>query len=479
MAKNTCHHSIFTMFTMSLAALLLWCSSLTVSCRPTTQNTNMAEVKTDGGYQSSFEELPGYFVELMNKPAKPENLNYPETVDKNSFQPSPASSDRRQDIHDTEAYKSFCTGTHIGSGFILTAAHCITDFVCGDSKMTELSRIGLKYNRKTRGGAQQAFQNISAIKAVVFHHGFYELQAGIPAPVMQLRNDLALIKTSGLDFADTARLPELSEHHLSAAQLSGKNLLVYGTGRSYAAQLMRQRLNTLGKDYFWGKVTATNFKLQRFIDLEIDRLVHTTPIEVERLTSFLESLNLSHQPTPLSCTNNYAYPPTLQHEVRTPIIPQGKLKSSALKELSKPITDRSRQILQPLGEYIATERAREYGLHPASSNPPIVVTEVMPDHIPGRIRALCGGDSGGPLMDQQSQTIVGVVSTFIDNYSPELEGLHDPRCGDPIYLLFPSTYHHLNWIKAAKASILNGHHQLPTYNQTSSSSTLQDNDLDP
>ena len=230
---------------MSLATIL-WLASLTASCRLDTQNTDMTTVKTDGGYQSSFEELPGYFVELM---VKVQDNNATTASD----QAPSARIDGKTSIED---YEGMCSGTHIGSGFILTAAHCITEFVCGDLKMHELNRIGLKYNRKIREAA--SFSNSSVIKAVVFHHDYYKLQAGYPTPVPQLRHDLALIKTSGLDFADAARLPEPSQHHLSAAQLSGKSLLVYGIGSSYAAQLMRQQLNALGLDYFWGEVTATN-----------------------------------------------------------------------------------------------------------------------------------------------------------------------------------------------------------------------------
>ena len=503
MAKKPCHHFMFTMY---LATLLLWCSSLTVSCRLNSQNTNMAEVKTDGGYQSTFEELPGYFVELM---ASQFEIN--SRADETDSAPAPPAQTTAK-TPSTDALLS-CSGTHIGSGFILTAAHCIDDWVCdltahnrdhavghtpitGDIK-SKLSRIRLKYNHMVSGAKQPAIQSGSAIEAVVFHHGYFELLPDRPTPITRARYDLALIKTSGLDFADAANLPALSEHHLSAAQLSGKTLLVYGASRENAAFVSRQ-LSTLGipyiqptnlhhlgpKHYFWGKITATTLDLQRRIDSYTDKLVHMSPDHAESLKRYLEpQMKLSNGKTepPIlhSCINNYAYPPTFKHESRTIAYPQ-KLYS-ALKELEKPIADRNPQILQPLGEHVITLRPRKYGLYPASTNPPMVVTEVMPDHTSGRINGLCNGDSGGPLIDQQNQAIVG-VSSFVKFAEPTTRIRHHQlgsRCGEPKHMYFTSTYHYLNWINAAKASILNGHHQLPTYNQTSSSSTLLDNDLDP
>ena len=513
MAKNSCHHSIFTMFTMNLAALLLWCSSLTVSCRPTTQNTNMAEVKTDGGYQSTFEELPGYFVQLlMAKPAKPEKLNYPETVDETVSNQAPPAQTAVKTSIDTEAYDSFCTGTHIGSGVILTAAHCIDDlifdFTSGSTPSnstwdikSNLSRLGLKYNRMVSGTKQPAIQNSAAIEAVVLHHGYFELLPDRPTPITRNRFDLALIKTSGLDFADAANLPALSEHHLSAAQLSGKTLLVYGASRENAAFVSRQ-LSTLGipyiqptnlhhlgpKYYFWGKITATTLDPQRLIDLHANRLIQMTPNQAAAYYHYyfdiykpkiIKQLNGKTKPQTLpSYINNYVYPSTFQHEDAPTKHAYSQEAEAAYEELKKPVANRNPQIIKTLSKHQITMKLRRNGLYPASTNSPMVVTEAMPDHTPGRVNGICAGDSGGALMDQQGQTIVGVLS-FVD-YSDLMQ--LGSRC-KASYSYSVSTYHHLNWINAAKASILSGHHQLPTYNQTpsysSSSSTLQDNDLVP
>lgn len=436
--------------TQSLAALLLLIATLTVSCRFDTQSTDTTTVKTDGGYQSAFDELPGYFVELM---VKKQDNNATEVI--SNLPPAKTTAEALM-----AAYQGLCSGTHIGSGFILTAAHCITHLICNSNNKTdfktELSSLGLKYNRNAGGTKQQTFQDGSAIEAVVFHHGYLELKAGLATPVPQHRYDLALIKTSGLAFADAALLPELNQHHLSASRLSGQDLIVYGSGRSGSAQLFRQKLATLGKDYFWGKVTGTTLDLQRLIDARTHTLVHSSPARITRIQNYLKDLpNLNQQPTPYSCINNYAYPPIFQHEGRTAYTLPQKLHPN-LKELDKPLAARSSQILRAVIEHSATDESRGYGLHPASPNPAMVVTELMADNTPGRIRGICGGDSGGGLIESQGQTIVGVVSSTIDLTESEL---HDSACGDPMYLLFPSTYHHLNWLNAAKASILSGNHQ--------------------
>ena len=364
------------------------------------------------------------------------------------------------------AYSRLCSATHIGSGFIITAAHCLINRVCdipaGDGvvQLASLNKLGIKYLSSADGLTQTAFHDHTAIEAIVFHHGFLGLKRGYNQPDPQHQYDLALIKTNHLSFADAAELPHPSANNFSPQHISGP-LYVFGAGQE-SSEFIRHQMSLPGlpmqplpplsspaQTYFYGKVLATTLKLETLIKWRTHELLQATPTEASHAKQHLQPLTTS-RPTAFSCVEEHAYPPKFQHTGDGFTYPQTLYR--AINELDKPIGQRNQDLLTQVSEYEITRLVREQSLN----NMIMATSSSDGTKHSGMIRGVCNGDSGGPLMDESRNIILGVVSFSLHDPVRKQAHAHGSRCGG--YTFFPSIYHHLDWIHSAKTSVLAGNH---------------------
>ncbi|MCY4443623.1 MAG: hypothetical protein OXC44_02350 [Proteobacteria bacterium] len=118
-----------------IAASLL----MVTSCKHSKTHLPPAQLSTYGGKEyKSFVELPPYFVELLEKS---KNQNIVLSQPNSSIEKSPDSTNPISDISINSF--GYCSGSHIGNGYILTAAHCLDRLLC-TANSDELKNFGIR-----------------------------------------------------------------------------------------------------------------------------------------------------------------------------------------------------------------------------------------------------------------------------------------------------------------------------------------------
>ena len=128
------------------------------------------------------------------------------------------------DMHGRKNSEPSCMGTHIGEGFILTAANCVFQDICNSG----YSLSSLQY--RTSGSAAW---NSGAIEAIAYHKHVHtvssdktlRLSKSKHSANLSAAHDLALIKVSG-DIKASAKVPSPSDSLFSSEKISGR-LYVY------------------------------------------------------------------------------------------------------------------------------------------------------------------------------------------------------------------------------------------------------------
>ncbi|MCY4380175.1 MAG: trypsin-like serine protease [Proteobacteria bacterium] len=224
---------------------------------PPNESSELAQLSAWRGIEyKKFEDLPGYFVELFSL------------------------------IHNDG--KGFCSGAHIGGGYILTAAHCLTNTLCADDLDNEFSNFRLRYNSWDRVNGKQKESVIHSmnIDAIVMHKHYFVDPDSVLVPsdfipsdlfhnLTQVKvNDIALIKVNvppTKPFFREATLPDsqFQDNHMSTwrgykdrDKIMASTLYLHGVGKEHPSQ-----------SYFGGAVTAMR-EQDHFITDRITSLIN-------------------------------------------------------------------------------------------------------------------------------------------------------------------------------------------------------------
>ena len=412
------------------------------ACRMIAQSPPESTIKTHGGTELRFEELPGFVVELAYQYSSPSSSLSP-------HQSSRAAVDE-DDVLFHSSYP-ICSGSHIGGGYILTAAHCVDHFLftqdnCGGRDWERLV-INILVTDSEHTTRRRKTLSANDVTAIVYHRGWrlpphnHHL---ITAQTASLY-DLALIKVdSKLPFADTAHLPQTTDDHHNFAQFTDDDhVWVYGVG-GYQLNLSPTNLAP-ARSYFGG--LAHIAKADYFQTLAFNQRIYEDPEQFKRqilndhrlLASANRNFQLQMTPPKDPCRHG----PTTSHNIFPP----------SLTELTS---------------YLATSTSPHSYILPFTGG-------TRHDN-PHEIISICTGDSGGPVLKAlpsptQKNVLLGVTSlsrnkgtiAHIINY---LNRRHDKYTGCAVEStstlgIAINVWQSLPWIHAARYSIAQGHHPPP------------------
>lgn len=395
---------------------------------------------TWGGKVHAFADLPGYFTEFFIDDG-PNNQTLP-----------------------------FCSGTHIGNGYILTAAHCLDSYLS-----CEIDPKDIFINVIASSGRHEQKLALADVRGIAVH-------AGWPTSVSSQSSidDIALIKTD-LTIANQAYLPEDPPTTLQP-RLSSGEWWIYGVGGSLKHQ-SHHKQPRIRPSYFGGVVAADSPPHAQPSSDELaqwKQQAGTHPLLTEKGQAYLTRINTRQSgdaETPSRPTSSSSMPQTSPPD-------HSALKTSSVAMEALPS--------HYLFDDTLTTGAPEH-------KPVIYIYPGHSDH-PYAIDLTCSGDSGGPLVfrrlgaDITSRDILlGIFSSttkhlnirsvtdLVMHYNlagqmflPESSGpTFTPECADfntlqqRLYreLSFlqqgtaVSVWYYRSWIEAAKQSLASGHHQ--------------------
>lgn len=393
---------------------------------------------TWGGKAHAFVDLPGYFVEFFTD-------------------------DGSAKTH------SFCSGAHIGGGYILTAAHCLDSHL---SCQEDLNHVQVNFIHSSASGRREQKHPLADVHGIVLHAGWLSSSG-------QRHYDIALIKT-GLRVVGQAYLPE-SPPLTQQSRISSSELWSYGTGGVFEHQSHHDQPRSR-TSYFGGVVSAIDPRagaqgspspLHELGDDELMRQIENHPLLTEKGREFMKrhrgkevfgtagSGSLYPSPSPNPSSTGGPVPAVLTTPL--PAVPSEHLFGDTF--ITPPTDDRS----------------------------PLITTYYQgPSLHPDAVVSSCPGDSGGPLIfrvgsgdSHSGDILIGINSgqrnqlninsledvvmlynlgedVFIkggcQGYSTELK--QAVKRGLILTLQKAvSTYYHRAWIEAAKKSLEQGHHR--------------------
>ena len=321
--------------------------ALTTGCKESPQNsTSAASLAAYGGKAHTFMDLPGYFVEFVT-------------------------SDEHGRTH------SFCSGSHIGDGYILTAAHCLDSFLNCEADLNNAS-INVIVSSSS-GRREQRWLGLVEVDGIAIHAGWTPSQVGEKNGT---GDDIALIKTD-LPIAEQADLPEHS-FDTQHPRFSSGELWFYGIGGNVESLSSHHEQPESHTTYFGGMVSIDGASVPP--DQQIEqwmRQAETHSLLTEKAREYLHHLRQRHT----SAAN------------KTGIASQSS-SSSLLMDITSHV-DSSSDIgistvpkTAVLSDYLFDDTAIT---PPTDQEPEIVIYPTNYDH-PHAIDRLCHGDSGGPLI---------------------------------------------------------------------------------
>ncbi|MCY4380235.1 MAG: trypsin-like serine protease [Proteobacteria bacterium] len=468
---------------------------LTTACKaPPNDDSNLASLSTRGGTEyRKFEDLPGYFVSL-NKG------------------------------------DSFCSGAHIGDGYILTAAHCLEIDLCQDDDdlYSRFKHFGLHYNSRVDGKQKETRLTRSQIEAVVMHKHYFIDPDSILIPADFLPSDsdsdydsleswiwiwgrphdIALIKVNvnpSAPFAGKTTLPNADfrssmqrfEDLTDPEKKKKDTLYLHGIGREYSEAykkandwLLKYLLEKKGvafvsKSYFGGALQVMpGFGQWKSIDDAREsyegKIYSTLHSKLNELRNDPDRLKtVDNLITESKGKLNQCYQDLFQKNKQTTSVSHFTFSEDGLtaqnllftqpRNLLNEFTQLTEVSDEKLEQY-ASEMAKKLSYHQRvvfdSSGYGefykkwlLVSQPTLGEPLPDSISGSCGGDSGGPVVKHIDDNNNIHVATHV-------AGTRDTNsnCGPTDFQV--KTFPHLNWIKAAKASMTAGNHSYRRKYQT-------------
>lgn len=352
------------MNSLSSPSILMICIILAVTsgCKKSlNHSSDESSLTTWGGKAHRFVDLPGYVTEFFidNSPAG---------------QTSP-----------------FCSGVHIGDGYILTAAHCLESYL---NCAINLKDVFINVMTSSPEGQREQRLALADASGIAVHAEYLSSHK-------RMLHDIALIKTD-LAIVELAHLPEHPPTTLHPRRASGE-WWVYGVGGSFVHQSHHQQPRAHAS-YFGGVVSADSPADSQASGDELaqwKRAASTHPLLTEEGRAYLHHISApeaarasSEQPSsPASSTKPSSPLPTPDHADDS-----AGLSTVATATVPSPYLFGKTPIAGP------PDQQPEIVIYPGNSAHPDAADMI------------CPGDSGGPLIfrprDDQSQDILlGLIST--------------------------------------------------------------------
>ena len=421
------------------------------------------KLKTQGGLRYAFEELPGFFVSFVYL-----------HQDESSF------------THSVGEEVDFCGGSHLGGGYILTAAHCIA-FLFNREGAQVKDWLGVDVIIEEAQGERSRHRvPLSKIQSMVYHAD-YRASGD--------HYDIALLKVDGrIPFAAEVILAD--DEIYSLENLEG-SLWVYGAGKArdrdsktkYYRGGLAYVSERLGEEDFMKDVIRTLSAELKEGNVE-DRLVRDVLFRVKGYTkAVLDYFTLEKQ--------GHAFTHTQRQEIIEKMLTKFSLNYDEALWLYRTLkkTPKASEELKLFAEaflqsfsyrkhmsalsashHLTEEITSSHGNVLAQDGPQEDLHSVMYFSSLKKSKrsmiALCRGDSGGPVLKKNSAgafVLVG-INLFAEAYATLRSMVHFRESSDLLGCGGEeasggaiNVWAHRKWIQAAQESIAGGHHRVPGY----------------
>ena len=217
------------------------CLCFIVSCKNSNNiNTskNHISIKTSGGKAHTFTEMPGFFVELVFADFNDDVAHYKSSENTLTIKQSPSvdlkqtstikQTGKETDYNNPTKTLTFCSGAHIGEGYILTAAHCLKGKLDRACSNYNPSNLGINFIRSDNGTLSKQFVSFNKMQAV-YHKKFASVNNSDEIPIYFY--DIALLRVPEIYRSNFAEIANIPNSDLYSPQKLNKAIWVYGAGK--------------------------------------------------------------------------------------------------------------------------------------------------------------------------------------------------------------------------------------------------------